>query len=146
MRKLNAGLGLCLTLLAAGSLQAQDPFVQSFDPLPEEAPVLVLPTPPAEQSEPPIIQTMPTERTRKATATRSIPSRTENAQVRNSRTPAEEYIYQRAQYRAKLRTSRIAARKARNVSLLRPNVGPDQSWWYQYNYDNLPIWGYAPNR
>lgn len=134
MGKLISGLGLCLVFCSPGVGFGQDPFFVSDD----EAPVLIRPSRTAQRE--PIIQNMPKERTSTGTnRPYTGGSKKKNTHVRASRTPAEEYIYQRALYRAEQRNKRIEERKWRNASLLRPDNRPEPFTGYMHI---LPTWDY----
>jgi len=141
MGKLMGGLGLCVALCAANPASAQDPFSnQNYEPSANDAETPFLQAPQTGEDTP-IIQTIPQEKkasSRKATP-RPAKRRPPKSRVRSKRTPAEEYIYQRAVYRAQQRTKRIEERKRRNESLLRPSNPPDYRGWYDYT---VPVWGY----
>jgi hypothetical protein len=142
MGKLMSGLGLCLVLGAVLPALAQDPFtIQSYEPSEGDASSF-LEVPPA-QSEPeaPIIQPIPIAKAETVYKPGPLKSRARNAQVRSVRTPAQEYIYQRAVYRAQQRTNRIELRKWRGESLLRPSHHSDHFWSHEYG---VPGW-YSSN-
>lgn len=152
MNKLIGGLALGLAMCMLESAQAQDdPFsIPAFEPTAEESRSLYLEVPPAQPQEPepqPIIESLPVKKVQKTiprisqrpAISGSLTSRPQNAHVRTTRTPAQEYIYQRAIFRAKQRTNRIEQRKWRGVSILRPSPSQTDAIWY--NETRLPTWG-----
>lgn len=155
MNKLMGGLALGLALCVAENAFAQDdPFaVPSPESIAEESRSLYLEVPPAQPDEPqsqPIIQALPVEQverveeptprvSQRPLTSGTLTSRPQNAHVRQTRTAAQEYIYQRAVYRAKQRTDRIEQRKWRGESVLRPAGTPADLSWYNQTY--LPAWG-----
>ncbi len=132
MSKLLGSLGLCLMLGSVQQLAAQDPFmIPRYEPEGGEETASFFQGAPAGQTEPtgPIIQTLPATKAKPMYNHAPLNSRTQNAQVRKVRTPAQNYIYQRAVFQAKQRNRRIELRKWRGESLLRPSNRPDHSWF-----------------
>ena len=57
--------------------------------------------------------------------------------MRTARTPAQNYIHERAVFEAQQRTRRIQWRKWHGKSALRPDNRRDHSWWYEHT---VPVW------
>ncbi len=139
MRKLLGGLGLCLALGAVPQTSAQDPFgVPNYPSVPAQTGPTFTEFP-AQQTEPetPIIQTIPMAQAKTKYNEAPLKSRPQNAYVRSTKTPAQEFIYKRAVFEAQQRTFRMEQRKWRGESLLRPDNREDNSWWYDYS---VPVW------
>lgn len=138
MKKLLGGLGLCLALGSVQPLSAQDPFG-----VPDYVPIQTGPAFsefPAAETEPetPIIQNTPIAQAKKKPYNEgSNKSRAQNAYVRSTKTPAQEFIYKRAVFEARQRTARMEYRKWRGESLLRPSNREDRSGWHEYT---VPLW------
>ncbi len=133
MRKWIETLGLGLVISAGGQAAAQNRF-PAYEP-PEPSPDTVILQAPQSQTEPPIIQAQ-APKTSRIPGT-SLKSRSQNAHMRTTRTPAQKYIHQRAVFEARQRIRRIEVRKWQGKSLLRPDNRTDHSWWYE---QTVPVW------
>ena len=144
MKKLLGGLGLCLALGSMQHALGQDPFgppPADLVPVQTGPSFSEFPTVPAEPKEPerPIIQSVPMAQAERPYNEAPLKNRTQNAHVRSARTPAQEYIYKRAQFEAQQRTARMELRKWQGESLLRPDNRVDHSWWYEYELHGQPL-------
>jgi hypothetical protein len=139
MVKLLGGLGLCVAMTAAMPGMAQDPFTPQIQESSRAEAAALFVQAPRGQSEPdgPIIQTMPTGKSKPIYDLGPRTSRAENAHVRTTRTPSEEAVYQRAVYLARQRTLRIEQRKWLGESLLRPDTPPKHNDILTYS---VPVW------
>ena len=135
MVKWTASLGLGLVICAGGRLMAQDSF-PTYEP-PESGENTVILQAPQSQTEPPIIQTQAPKSSRLTFTPATLKSRSEKAHLRTARTPAQEYIHQRAVFEAQQRARRIQLRKWQGKSALRPGNRPDHSAWYE---PSVPVW------
>jgi hypothetical protein len=134
MGKLLAGVGFGLVLSSVQPALAQDPFaVQSYERSTGSSKFLEVPSDPPE----PIIQSIPLAQRERMYNEKPLTSRPKNAHVRTVRTPAQEFIHQRAVFHAQQRTQRMEQRKWRGESLLRPSNPSDAPWIVNYE---LPLW------